>query len=114
MCQSDVLKPPLQQELEVLSASVMECFYLLESLQDKYHFEPRRIYNVYETEITTVQGVPFKRLVLRGKKQVDTLTSAERGTISSYCLHECTWQLHPTNDRAFKNGCTSRINLCRP
>ena len=55
---------------------------LLESLQYKYHFEPGRMYNVDETGITTVQGVPSKVIDLRGKKQVGYLTSAERGTMS--------------------------------
>ncbi|XP_041349129.1 jerky protein homolog-like [Gigantopelta aegis] len=63
--------------------SVMAFFTLLESLQDKYHFEPGRIYNVDETGITTVQGVPSNVIALRGKKQVGTLTSAERGTLST-------------------------------
>ena len=49
--------------------------------------------------MTTVQGVLSKVIALRGKKQVGYLTSAERGTMSTvYCLHECTGQLHPTND----------------
>ena len=77
----------------------MTLFDLLESLQDKYLFEPGRMYNVDETGITTVQGVPSKVIALRGKKQVGYLTSAERGTMSTvYCLHERTGQLHPTND----------------
>ena len=63
--------------------SVMAFFTLLESLQDKYNFEPGRIYNVDETGITTVQGVPSNVIALRGKKQVGTLTSAERGTLST-------------------------------
>ena len=61
----------------------MPLFDLLESLKDKYHFEPGRIYNVDETGITTVQGVPSKVIDLRGKMQVGSLTSAERGTMST-------------------------------
>ena len=61
----------------------MTFFDLLESLQDKYHFEPGRMYNVDWTGMTTVQGVPSKVIALRGNKQVGSLTSAERDTMST-------------------------------
>ena len=45
------------------------------------HFSPTQIFNVNETGITTVQGRPRKIVALRGRKQVGSLTSAERGKL---------------------------------
>ena len=56
-------------------------FNLLESLYDKYKFPPSRIYNNDETGIMTVPNKTSKVLSMKGKKQVGTLASAERGTL---------------------------------
>ena len=48
---------------------------------DEKHFSPTRIFNADETGLTTVQGKPSKVIALRGKKQVGSLTSAERGQL---------------------------------
>ncbi|GBM18551.1 hypothetical protein AVEN_47943-1 [Araneus ventricosus] len=56
-------------------------FDLLDSLYSKYKFSPNDIYNADETGILTVANKPSKVLALRGKKQVGTLTSAERGVL---------------------------------
>ena len=56
-------------------------FGLLEKIQEKMHFSSTRIFNVDETGITTVQGRPSKIVTLRGRKQVGSLTSAERGKL---------------------------------
>ena len=57
-------------------------FYdLLESIYTKYKISPCDIYNVDETGITTVPNKPSRVLVLRGKKQVDDLSSGERGVL---------------------------------
>lgn len=56
-------------------------FDLLEPLMEQYNFRPENIYNVDETGITTVPNKPSKVLALRGKKQVGSLSSAERGTL---------------------------------
>ncbi|XP_065668147.1 uncharacterized protein LOC136088370 [Hydra vulgaris] len=45
---------------------------------DRYHFEPSNIWNCDETGITTVH-VPPKILAPNSKKQVGSVTSAERG-----------------------------------
>jgi hypothetical protein len=45
------------------------------------HF-PSRIFNVYESGITIMQGKRQKVVSLRGKKQVAVLTSAEELTFS--------------------------------
>ncbi|GBM76068.1 hypothetical protein AVEN_167488-1 [Araneus ventricosus] len=56
-------------------------FDLLDSLYSKYKFSPNDIYNADETGILTVANKPSKVLALRGKKQVGTLKSAERGVL---------------------------------
>lgn len=56
-------------------------FDLLESLYLKYQFSPNDIYNVDETGILTVPNKPSKVLALRGKKQVGSWSSAERGVL---------------------------------
>ena len=44
---------------------------------------PHRVYNVDETGITTVQAKPSKILAKRGKRQVGSITSAERGELAT-------------------------------
>ena len=61
--------------------SVNTFFNLLEKLQEKYKFTPDRIFNVDETGITTVPNKPMRIIGTRGKKQVGTLSSAERGQL---------------------------------
>lgn len=59
--------------------TAVEFLSLLKQIQDKNHFSPTRIFNDDKTGLTTVQGKPSKILALRGRKQVGSLTSAERG-----------------------------------
>ncbi|KAI5700133.1 hypothetical protein M8J76_002129 [Diaphorina citri] len=61
--------------------SVKKFFGLLEELVDKYEFPPSRVYNCDETGISTVPNKRSKILSLKGKKQVGSLSSAERGTL---------------------------------
>lgn len=61
--------------------AVKTFFDLLGSLIEKYKFSPNNIYNVDETGILTVPNKPSRVLSLRGKKQVGSLTSAERGDL---------------------------------
>lgn len=63
------------------ATAVNKFFDLLEPLQDRYAYAPSRIFNVDETGLTTVQGRPSKVIAMKGRKQVGTLTSAERGTL---------------------------------
>lgn len=63
--------------------AVTAFFEILEPLQEKFNFPPSRIFNVDETGITTVQGRPSKVIATRGRKQVGTLTSAERGELTT-------------------------------
>ena len=59
---------------------------LLDKLIDEHHFTPDKIYNVDETENSTVQA-PSKVLSTKGKRLVGATTSAERGLtiIGVYC-----------------------------
>jgi DDE superfamily endonuclease/helix-turn-helix, Psq domain len=63
--------------------AVAAFFDILEPLQEKFNFPPSKIFNVDETGITTVQGRPSKIVAARGRKQVGTLSSAERGELST-------------------------------
>lgn len=61
--------------------NVGKFFDLLERLQDKNKFPASRIYNVDETGLTLVQGIPSKVVAMRGRRQVGCITSAERGKL---------------------------------
>ena len=54
----------------------------LASVQDEYHFRPADIYNMDETACMTVQN-PGDVVAEKGKKQVGSLTSRERGELVS-------------------------------
>ena len=54
-------------------------FELLDNLMGRFRFPPSAIYNCDETGITTVPNKPSKIIARRGKKQVGSLSSAERG-----------------------------------
>lgn len=60
--------------------TAVSCFYqnLIYCL-DKYKMPPHRIYNVDETGITTVPKSHSKIIAQKGRRQVGTLVSAERG-----------------------------------
>ncbi|GBO01401.1 hypothetical protein AVEN_70003-1 [Araneus ventricosus] len=72
-------------------------FDLLDSLYSKYKFSPNDIYNADETGILTVANKPSKVLALRGKKQVGTLTSAERGVLVTAETCQCSRNFSSTN-----------------
>jgi len=54
---------------------------LLEKVQDEKKFPASRVFNVDETGLTTVQGTPSKVIALKGRRQVGSITSAERGQL---------------------------------
>lgn len=58
-----------------------ERFYInMSAVLDKYNFPPHRIYNMDETGISTVPNRPPKVLTTKGKRAVNKISSAERGT----------------------------------
>ncbi|XP_026330952.1 uncharacterized protein LOC113238326 [Hyposmocoma kahamanoa] len=60
--------------------NVNKFFDNLSEVMDRYKFEPRDIWNIDETGVTTVQR-PNKIICQRGIKQVGAVTSAERGRL---------------------------------
>ena len=48
---------------------------------DKHHYPADRVYNVDETGISIVQSRIQSVLALKGSKQVEAITSAERGSL---------------------------------
>ena len=61
------------------SQAVSKFFNLLDGLIQKHHFDALTIYNCDETGMKTLQQSLSKILVARGKRQVGSTTSAERG-----------------------------------
>jgi hypothetical protein len=60
--------------------NVSKFFDNLADVMDRYKFEPKDIWNMDETGVTTVQK-PSKILAQKGIKQVGAVTSAERGRL---------------------------------
>lgn len=58
-------------------------FGLLGDCLEGYPYSPLRISNVDETGLTTVQSRSSKVFALKGRKQVGSITSAERGVLST-------------------------------
>ena len=68
--------------------NVAQFYNNLAAVMDRYKFSPNDIWNVDETGCTTVQN-PGKVVTERGKKQVGSSTSAERGELVTveYCVN---------------------------
>ena len=60
--------------------NVSKFFDNLADVMDRYKFEPKDIWNMDETGVTTVQK-PSKIVAQKGIKQVGAVTSAERGSL---------------------------------
>jgi len=63
--------------------NVMKFFTILQNVQQINNFLPHRVFNVDETGLTTVQSKCSKIFALKGRRQVGSLTSAERGVLST-------------------------------
>ncbi|XP_030751456.1 tigger transposable element-derived protein 1-like [Sitophilus oryzae] len=61
--------------------SVHNFFTLLEELYAKYKFPANRVFNVDETGLTVVQNKIAEVIGRKGKKQIASLTSMERGSL---------------------------------
>lgn len=59
--------------------TVGKFFGVLDSMLKKFRYPPHRIWNVDETGFTNVQTKSTKVLALKGRRQVGTISSAERG-----------------------------------
>ena len=64
--------------------NVSEFFANLRIVMEENKFGPEAIYNVDETDLTTVHK-PCKIIAERGEKQVAKMTSGERGTLVTLC-----------------------------
>lgn len=61
--------------------SVEDFFSILEAEYEKHNYPANRIFNCDETGLTIVQSKIPKVLARKGKKQIGSLTSAERGSL---------------------------------
>jgi len=61
---------------------------------DTIKYNPARLYICDETGITIVQHKHMKILGLKGRRQISSLQSAERGSLVSRQLYESNWTLH--------------------
>ena len=60
-------------------------FDKLSKLLEEHKLEPHNVYNIDETGVHTVQA-PTKIIATKWKKQVGSITSAERGTLVTICV----------------------------
>ena len=76
--------------------AVERFFELIRSLDEKYHFDPTRIFNVDETKHTTVSRPP-KVLSSKGIRRVGCVASAERGihVTTTHCMSAAGAHLPP-------------------
>ncbi|XP_044739994.1 MFS-type transporter clz9-like [Chrysoperla carnea] len=61
--------------------AVDKFFDILEEEFQKHNYPPERIFNVDETGLSIVQSKMVKVIGLRGKRQVGSITAAERGSL---------------------------------
>lgn len=61
--------------------NVEEFFNLLEAEYDRHNFPPHRVFNVDETGLSIVQSKVAEIIARKGKRQIASLTSAERGSL---------------------------------
>lgn len=66
--------------------SVDEFFTLLEQVMEQNNFPPDRIFNVDESGLCIVQSKCPQIIACKGKRQIGTLTSAERGSLLTVVL----------------------------
>lgn len=65
---------------------VSKFYEILEEEQKTYLYLPHRVFNVDETGLMTVQTKSSKVFALKGRRQVGSLTSAERGVLSTFVV----------------------------
>ena len=85
------------------NACVQEFLTLPVSVHDKSDINPTRVFNVNETGLATVKGKPSKMVVIRGKKQVGSLTSALHSGnmhVTSRAVHTATDNISPNTHEA--------------
>jgi len=66
--------------------NVNKFYDMLEDVQKTHLYPPHRVFNVDETGLMTVQSKTSKVFALKGRRQVGSLTSAERGVLSTFAV----------------------------
>lgn len=66
--------------------NVTRFFDILEDVQKSHLYPPHRVYNVDETGLLTVQSKSSKVFAFKGRRQVGSLSSAERGVLSTFVV----------------------------
>ncbi|KAI5696380.1 hypothetical protein M8J76_000510 [Diaphorina citri] len=66
--------------------NVTKFFNILTDVQKDRVYPPHRVFNVDETGLTTVQSKSSKVFALKGRRQVGSLTTAERGVLSTFVI----------------------------
>ncbi|XP_055636997.1 uncharacterized protein LOC129775858 isoform X2 [Toxorhynchites rutilus septentrionalis] len=72
------------QEFNRVAVKIL--FDVLTQTMAEGNFSPSRTFNVDESSILTVQTKRSKVLTLKGRRQVGSVTSAERGLLSTACI----------------------------
>jgi hypothetical protein len=89
-------------------------FSILETEMEKIKCSLNRLFNVDETGITVVQHETFKVISLKGKRQVASLSPAERGalmTVVTEMLVKCWLEILNGRDRSEDLGLDWRVTL---
>ncbi|XP_047135220.1 uncharacterized protein LOC124812486 [Hydra vulgaris] len=90
--------------------TVGEFFQNLKTVRNRYKFDLYCTYDVDETGLTTVQK-PVKVLAGKGSKQVERITSAERGTlVTVFCASNAIGNSIPIADLEGPPGCVGFAN----
>jgi hypothetical protein len=92
-------------------------FDILDELFEKHYYPADRIFNVDETGLTVVQSKISKVIGLKGKRQISSLTSAERGgliTIVAAMSAGGTFILPYLNQQLMKGAPAGAIGVCHP
>ena len=69
--------------------NVSKFFDILEPALEKIKYNPAKVYNVDESGISNVQSKQTRVITLKGKKQVGSVTAAERGSLVTvvFCMN---------------------------
>src|SRR6218665_978807 len=96
-------------------------FSLLKSIYDQEHIDPRHIYNLDESGVTSVPE-PGKILAIKGRKQVGRIASGEKGrTVTIVAVVSATGQFVPPamifprkrmNDRLIHDATSGTVGYC--
>ncbi|KAJ4449820.1 hypothetical protein ANN_01226 [Periplaneta americana] len=90
--------------------NVDKFFQMLEAEYDKFHYTPDRIYNVDETGVTVMQNKVVDVISRKGKRQIASMTAAERGSLITDDLDIPTGRPNPDDDDCSCLFCDGRFS----